>query len=66
MSGHCKSCDCILSDDDMIKKDIHGQYTELCSYCIVATDQAERSSDRDLTHNEFYYTGRRSAHLHND
>ena len=66
MSGHCKSCDCVLSDDDMIKKDIHGQYTELCTYCIVSTQRAELGMSDGPVDNEFYKAGRRSSHLYND
>lgn len=34
MSGRCKSCDSVLSDEDMCYKDYKtGEYTELCYKC---------------------------------
>lgn len=33
MSGRCKACDAILTDEDMCVKDKHGNYTELCYSC---------------------------------
>ena len=33
MSGRCRACDAILSDDEMCSKDNHGRYIELCYRC---------------------------------
>jgi hypothetical protein len=66
MSGRCKSCDSILSDDDMIKKDSFGDFTELCTYCLVATQRAELELSDGLIDNDFYKTGRRTPHIYED
>jgi hypothetical protein len=30
---HCQSCDCELSDIESTRKDSHGKYLDLCSFC---------------------------------
>lgn len=31
---HCLACNCLLSDTESTRKDIHGDYVELCNECI--------------------------------
>jgi hypothetical protein len=32
--AHCAACDCLLTDIEATRKDIHGDYVELCNVCI--------------------------------
>lgn len=32
--SHCQACDCLLTDSEALRKDIHGDYVELCNSCI--------------------------------
>ena len=32
--AHCAACDCLLTDSEALRKDIHGDYVELCNSCI--------------------------------
>ena len=41
MSGRCKSCDNILTEQEMKYKDIEGKYLEVCFACQVETKLAE-------------------------
>lgn len=31
---HCAACNCILNDTESTRKDIHGDYVELCNSCL--------------------------------
>ena len=30
----CTACNCVLTEDEETRKDIHGDYVELCNECI--------------------------------
>lgn len=31
---HCQACNCLLSDSETTRKDIFGDYVELCNVCL--------------------------------
>ena len=31
---HCLACNCMLNDQESTRKDIHGDYVELCNECL--------------------------------
>jgi hypothetical protein len=31
---HCQACNCLLSDIETTRKDIYGDYIELCNVCL--------------------------------
>ena len=33
----CKACNRILEDHELTKKDTHGDFIDLCSYCLNST-----------------------------
>lgn len=34
MMSRCQACDCSLTDVEATRKDIHGDYVELCNACF--------------------------------
>ena len=32
--AHCQACNCLLTDIEATRKDIYGDYVELCNECI--------------------------------
>lgn len=49
MSGRCKACDCFLEEWEMREIDpLTGTYTELCTYCLNASDDDSDGSEIDL------------------
>lgn len=61
MSGRCKSCDAVLFDDEMISKDEHGFYTEVCFHCKAEADMADLYLDQCYD-NDFYKEGSRGQY----
>lgn len=32
--SRCSACNCLLNDQESTRKDIHGDYVELCNECL--------------------------------
>lgn len=32
--SRCSACNCMLNDQESTRKDIHGEYVELCNECL--------------------------------
>ena len=63
MTGRCKSCNTILSDEEMTHKTLvngKASYTELCTYCFVLSED-DTPDDMDYS-GLFYNEGRRVPH----
>ena len=60
MSGRCKSCDAILSDDEMKTLDVNGEYVETCSHCRAV--YYETTYTNDDPSQDFYREGVRQVH----
>lgn len=44
---HCRSCDCLLNDYETNRKDISGNYIDLCSVCYTDVKDDILSTDDD-------------------
>jgi hypothetical protein len=44
---HCRSCDCLLTDYETNRKDISGNYIDLCSVCYTDVKDDILSTDDD-------------------
>jgi hypothetical protein len=33
----CKACDRILEEKELLKKDNHGEFLDLCNYCLFSS-----------------------------
>jgi len=36
----CRSCDQILDEPDLVRRDEYGEFLDLCSYCFKISEQA--------------------------
>lgn len=53
----CKACDRILEEQELVKKDQNGDFLDLCTVCIRASeDYDEDTLNLDLTNGENYDT----------
>ncbi len=51
MCGRCRSCDCVLSDDEMVNKWPGTlEYTDLCFTCLSMCSDDSEWEDFDLDH----------------
>ena len=51
----CKACDRILEDNELTKKDVNGDYLDLCNNCLYASASVEVDDISTITDN-FYLT----------
>ena len=53
----CKACDRILEEQELVKKDQNGDFLDLCTVCVRASeDYDEDFLNLDLTNEENYDT----------
>lgn len=53
----CKACDRILEEQELVKKDQNGNFLDLCTVCVRASeDYNEDVLNLDLTNEENYDT----------
>lgn len=51
MSGRCKSCDCVLSDDEMTAKYPEtNQYIDMCFSCLSLSENSQDFDDVNYEH----------------
>lgn len=48
----CKACNKILEDNELTKKDIHGEFIDLCSFCLSVSIKGELEDDYDVNFSE--------------
>ena len=60
--SRCKSCDDVMTEDELRKKDNCGRYYDLCFSCIDKYYYEELELD-EFEFPEFYKEGRRNAKL---
>lgn len=51
----CKACDRILEDNELTKKDVNGDYLDMCNNCLYASTSVEVDDISTITDN-FYLT----------
>jgi hypothetical protein len=51
----CKACDRILEDNELTKKDVNGDYLDMCNNCLYASASVEVDDISTITDN-FYLT----------
>lgn len=66
MSGRCKSCNKVLSYDELTRKDHNGQYMDMCRHCWKTEDdifsdqldlfETEYLDEENEDHGTFVYT----------
>lgn len=47
----CKACNVILEDSELIRKDSHGNFVDLCSHCLSASYVIDDEVNDDLVEN---------------
>ena len=61
MSGRCKSCDSILTDEEIRKRDNQGMYHDLCSSCIYDILVSDYETYDSRFNSDFFFEGRRGG-----
>jgi hypothetical protein len=57
---HCLSCDCLLSDDEVRRKNlVSGEYLDMCTHCLktiqddlIISDYEEESDEEEYDEEE--------------
>jgi|TARA_R100000951_G_scaffold66925_1_gene56501 hypothetical protein len=49
----CKACDRILEEKEMLKKDNHGEFLDLCNYCLFSSIDINVDSFGTITEDLF-------------
>ena len=46
---HCRACDVILDDTELTKKDVNGNFLDMCSTCLIAGSYTGIDNDTFVT-----------------